>query len=105
MCSREFSSAHARGTRSLDTLLDTPLYHGRKGVLLHSYWFPADFFLMGIHVQPSNAAVEIEALAPAYGQATQYYSSSRGVILGDMNAGCRWDKLKSIAACSLIMDL
>jgi len=44
---------------------------------------------MGIHVQPSNAAVEIEALAPAYGQATEYYSSSRGVILGDMNAGCR----------------
>jgi len=59
------------------------------GVLLHYFWFPADFFLMGIHVQPSNAAVEIEALAPAYGQATEHYSSSRGVILGDMNAGCR----------------
>lgn len=52
-------------------------------------WSPTDFFLMGIHVQPSNAAVEIEALAPAYEEATEFYSSSRGLIMGDMNAGCR----------------
>ena len=44
---------------------------------------------MGIHVKPSDAAQEIEALAAAFQQASDFHGTTRGAIMGDMNAGCR----------------
>jgi endonuclease/exonuclease/phosphatase family metal-dependent hydrolase len=49
-----------------------------------------EFFLMGIHVRPSDVVQELEALGPAFQQASEVYGSSRGTILGDMNAGCSY---------------
>ena len=48
-----------------------------------------EFFLMGIHVRPADVIQELEALVPAFQQTSEFYGSSRGTILGDLNAGCR----------------
>ena len=48
-----------------------------------------EFFLMGIHVRPADVVQELEALLPAFQLASEFHGSSRGTILGDLNAGCR----------------
>ena len=47
-----------------------------------------DFFLMGIHTQPSNAAAELDGLVDAYNLASAFFGTENGFILGDFNADC-----------------
>ena len=56
-----------------------------------SPFLSAEFFLLGIHVKPSDVVNELEALGPAFQLASGVHGNSRGVIMGDLNAGCRQD--------------
>ena len=55
-----------------------------------TFFLASDFFLMGVHVKPSDVVQELEALGPAFLQASKVHGTERGVIMGDLNAGCRY---------------
>ena len=48
------------------------------------------FFLIVIHTQPSDTANEIDGLLDVYDSAVNYFSTSAGMILGDLNADCSY---------------
>ena len=52
----------------------------------------SDLVLIGVHVRPdSNAtAEEIDALVPVYDEATVKYGTTNVIIMGDMNADCKY---------------
>ncbi len=62
------------------------------------------FFLTGIHIRPSDAFAEINALLPVYETVADVFSTSRGMILGDMNADCSWLSQTNYAMLALRND-
>jgi endonuclease/exonuclease/phosphatase family metal-dependent hydrolase len=63
-----------------------------------------EFFLLGIHVKPSDVEGELESLVPAFQLASLSHGSSRGVILGDLNAGCSYLSRTAYERLSLVTD-
>ncbi len=59
---------------------------------------------MGIHVQPSNAFAEIDALLPVYEEAARYFGTENGVIMGDFNADCSYLSASRFSMLSLVTD-
>jgi len=47
-----------------------------------------DFFIGGIHTNPSKAVQEIGDLVKVYDQAIKRFKIQDGIIMGDFNAGC-----------------
>ncbi|CAI8053063.1 Deoxyribonuclease-1 [Geodia barretti] len=63
-----------------------------------------EFFLLGIHVKPSDVVNELEALGPAFQLASGVHGNSRGVIMGDLNAGCSYLSRSKYEELSLVKD-
>ena len=53
-------------------------------------------------MKPSDVVNELEALGPAFQLASGVYGNSRGVIMGDLNAGCRQDSQRHTHFLDLI---
>ena len=62
---------------------------GGRGLVSFEMFFYIEFFLLGIHVKPSDALQELESLLPAFQETSIFFGSEKGVIMGDLNAGCR----------------
>ena len=62
------------------------------------------FFLLGIHVKPSNAFEEINSLHSAFIDVSKHYGTTRGIILGDFNAGCDYLSQKKYKELTLVQD-
>ena len=85
-----------RGCEQKITLIPVPLYVSVSlfHILLSTLSFSLShthtvFFLVGVHVKPSDVIQELEALGPAFQSASNFHGNSRGVVMGDFNAGCR----------------
>ena len=52
----------------------------------------SDLVLIGVHIRPdsSGTAEEINALVPVYDEATMRYNTTNVIIMGDMNADCKY---------------
>ena len=48
-----------------------------------------EFFLLGVHIRPSDVCSELDALEEAYFDASYHFDNTSGVMLGDFNADCR----------------
>ena len=49
-----------------------------------------DIVLIGIHIKPSDAEAELDALVKVYDEAVQQFSTFNVLLLGDMNADCSY---------------
>ena len=52
---------------------------------------PWKFFLLGAHLKPTNVCSELGALGNAYRNTSQAFNDSSGIVLGDLNADCRYN--------------
>ena len=59
---------------------------------------------MGVHVQPSNAFAEIDALLDVYEETATYFAIEDGIIMGDFNADCRYLSQKKFEMLSIVID-
>ena len=59
---------------------------------------------MGIHIRPSDAVNEINALVGAYDEAALFFSDMNGVILGDFNADCNYVSQTQFEMLELVTD-
>jgi len=84
----------------IDSLCDYP---PRLNTLLLSPDLP-EFFLVGIHTQPSSAYDEINALVDVYEEAVRYYGNANGIILGDFNADCSYLSQRRYDMLDLVTD-
>ena len=48
------------------------------------------FFLIVIHTKPTDTVNELNGLLDVYNYAVSYYSTSAGMLLGDLNADCTY---------------
>ena len=74
---------------------------------LHTHTISADlppFFLVGIHTQPSNTFDEMNALVHVYDELVSVFSTTSGVILGDMNADCTYLSQMKYETLDLVTD-
>ena len=62
------------------------------------------FFLVGIHIKPSDAVQELDALVDVYDELVDVFDTNSGVILGDMNAECRYLSHKKFKKLDLVTD-
>ena len=51
-----------------------------------------DVVLVGIHVKPSDAEAEIDALVKVYDETVQKFYTFNVLLMGDMNADCSYVK-------------
>ena len=49
-----------------------------------------DIVLIGIHIKPSDAEVELDALVKVYDETVQKFYTFNVLLLGDMNADCSY---------------
>ena len=76
-------------------------------LVIECYTFPAvlpDFFLVGVHVQPSNAFAEIDALLDVYEETATYFAIEDGIIMGDFNADCSYLSQGNFEMLSIVID-
>jgi len=50
----------------------------------------SDLVLIGIHVRPNDAVVEINGLVAVYEAAERRYNTTHIIIMGDLNADCSY---------------
>ena len=62
------------------------------------------FFLMGIHTQPSDTFDEMNALVDVYDELVDVFNTTSGIILGDMNADCRYLSARKYKILDLVTD-
>ena len=62
------------------------------------------FFLVGIHIQPSDVFQEMNALVPVYDELVKVFKTSNGIILGDMNADCGYLSKTKYKQLDLVTD-
>lgn len=48
-----------------------------------------EFFLLGVHIKPSDVCSELEALEQAYLNTSSQFDDANGILMGDFNAACR----------------
>lgn len=63
-----------------------------------------DFFLVGVHIRPSDAFAEIDTLLEVYENAAGVYGIENGIILGDFNADCSYLSMSKFRTLSLVVD-
>ena len=49
-----------------------------------------EFFLVGLHSRPSDVMAELNQLDEVFNQAEEFFGTSNGIILGDLNADCSY---------------
>ncbi|XP_067134869.1 deoxyribonuclease-1-like isoform X1 [Centruroides vittatus] len=59
------------------------------------------FVSICVHTRPSDAANEIDALAEVYDYAKNLYDNENALIMGDLNAGCKYVRTNDWANISL----
>ena len=59
---------------------------------------------MGIHIKPSDTVQELNALVAVYDELVDEFETTNGVILGDMNADCRYLSQKNFKKLDLVTD-
>ena len=59
---------------------------------------------MGVHIKPSDAFDEMNALVDVYDELVNVFNTTSGVILGDMNADCRYLSKKKYKTLDLVTD-
>ena len=59
---------------------------------------------MGIHTKPSDTVQELNALVDVYDELVDVFDTTNGVILGDMNADCRYLSQKNFEKLDLVTD-
>ncbi len=48
------------------------------------------FFLLGLHAAPKDVVAEMNLMDDAFAEAAEFYGTGSGIILGDLNADCRY---------------
>ena len=72
------------------TLLVTPSFSSSCSSSSSSSSGIPQFFLVGIHTQPSNVLAELNALVEVYEEAVDHFGTENGIMLGDFNADCSY---------------
>ena len=49
-----------------------------------------DFFLIGVHIKPSDVVKEVSGIKEVYHFGESYFNDSDAIILGDLNADCSY---------------
>ena len=62
------------------------------------------FFLIGIHTQPSNVLAELNALVEVYEEAVNHFGTENGIMLGDFNADCSYLSQRRYNTLLLVTD-
>ena len=63
-----------------------------------------EFFMIGIHTQPSNVLAELNALVEVYEEAVNHFRTKNGIMLGDFNADCSYLSQKRYNTLLLATD-
>ncbi len=63
-----------------------------------------DFVLAAIHVDPDEAVEEINALDVAHDDITGYFGTDNIIILGDLNADCKYVSGRALGELTLRTD-
>ena len=63
-----------------------------------------EFFLIGIHTQPSNVLAELNALVEVYEEAVNRFGTENGIMLGDFNADCSYLSQRRYNMLLLVTD-
>ena len=63
-----------------------------------------DFFLVGVHIKPSDTVAELNALDDVYDQAASLFGTQNGALLGDFNADCSYLSKTRYLALDLVKD-
>ena len=88
--------------------LATQLFYAHTHTSLpHTHPSPSpdlQFFLIGIHTQPSNVLAELNALVEVYEEAVNHFGIENGIMLGDFNADCSYLSQKRYNTLLLVTD-
>ena len=52
---------------------------------------PLEFFLLGVHIRPSDVCNELWALEQAYLTTSRHFNDAHGFLMGDFNADCKYN--------------
>lgn len=63
-----------------------------------------DFFVMGIRTKPTDTFEELNALIDAYDQASSFFGTKNGIIMGDFNADCSYLSQSRYVTLNLVRD-
>ncbi len=81
------------------------LYCSSNYVTLHvSVTGCPPFFILGIHIKPSDVLQEMNQLDEVFLQAAHTFKTENGIILGDFNAGCSYLSYSEYMSLDLVTD-
>jgi endonuclease/exonuclease/phosphatase family metal-dependent hydrolase len=65
---------------------------------------PLEFFLLGVHIRPSDVCNELWALEQAYLTTSRHFNDAHGFLMGDFNADCNYLSGCSFQELPLVKD-
>lgn len=82
-------------------------YFAKSNVVLFHYIIIGipNFFLVGVHVKPTDTVAELNALDDVYDLAAVKFGTLNGVLLGDFNADCSYLSARQFSTLDLVNDM